>query len=61
MGTKALGYVILVTTIWMWKFEQYGPFYGYYSPEKNPFELKDLFLSLIAYMIAFDTWFFWTH
>jgi|APCry1669189070_1035195.scaffolds.fasta_scaffold260602_1 hypothetical protein len=39
LGLAALFYVISYTTVWMWKLEKLGPYYGYY--EVNEFGIKE--------------------
>lgn len=68
LGLSALFWVVVFVTVWMWKVEQHGPFYGYYG--RHDFGLLDFVVSLAvylfvisvgSYMILFDVWFFCTH
>jgi lathosterol oxidase len=58
-GFKALFYVILLTTLIIWKVQPTSPYYGYY--ETHDFGIKEFLISLVIYMVTFDVWFYTSH
>lgn len=48
-GFKALFYVILLTTLIIWKVQPSNPYYGYY--ETHDFGIKEFLISLVMYKI----------
>jgi len=61
MGLISLFSLILYTTIWMWKFDKYTPYYGYWEGRENSFGLWELTKNILIYLFVFDTWFVLTH
>lgn len=58
-GIAALFWVLLFATIFMWKFEKLCPYYGYF--ETHEYGIKEWFIGLVVYAVAFDFYFYVTH
>mmetsp|Transcript_16255 Transcript_16255/g.1455 ORF Transcript_16255/g.1455 Transcript_16255/m.1455 type:complete len:84 (+) Transcript_16255:403-654(+) len=59
MGFWALFWVVILTTILMWKLEPLLPYYGYY--DTHDITVKNVLISCFVYMASFDGWFWFTH